>query len=96
LAYPGHDLIFPKQTPAEERLMDYFWPANCAGAPPEYFTESVELLRTVKHREAEVVARLRGYLTFVQDAEVRNEIETFIHTLEEKQVAKTKKTEKKR
>jgi hypothetical protein len=94
MAYPGHDLKFEQRTPGEERLMDYFWPANCIGAPPEYFRESVDLLKTVKHREAEVVARLRGYLNYVQDTAVRTEIETLIRTLEEKRLARGKKAEK--
>jgi hypothetical protein len=50
----------------------------------------------VKHREAEVIARLSGYLTCVQDVELRIEIETLIRTLEEKHLARTKKAEKKK
>jgi hypothetical protein len=93
--YPGEHIKFEERTPGEERLFDYFWPANCAGAPPKYFRESVDLLKTVKNREAAVIARLRDYLTYVQDATLRNEIETLISTMEEKQLTKAKTKRKK-
>jgi hypothetical protein len=92
--YPGMYLKVKKRSPGEERLEDFFWPADCVNAPPEYFRECITLLNTVKDREAEIVTRLRGYLEFAKDPEVRNEIDTFIRRLEEKMVAKTKKAGK--
>jgi G3E family GTPase len=96
MPYPGHNLKIDKRTPGEERLTDYFWPADCIDAPPEHFRQSIALLKTVRHREAEIIVRLRGYLEFAQDPDVRNEIEAFIRTLEEKKPTKPKNTEKKK
>jgi hypothetical protein len=93
--YPGMYLKLKKKSPGEERLEDFFWPAACAEGTPEYSRQSIQLLKTVRQREAEIITRLRGYLEFAKDVEVRNEIETFIRTLEEKLLAKAKKAEKK-
>jgi hypothetical protein len=93
--FPGRDIKFPKRTPGEERLMDYFWPCACAEGTPEYFRESIALLKTVVRREEEIIVRLGGYLEFAKDPEVRTEIEAFIHSLEEKLLAQAKKAEKK-
>jgi hypothetical protein len=85
MSYPGHEINFPTRTPAEERLMDHFWPSSCIGASPEYFRECIDLLKTVKGRETEIVNRLRGYLEYAKDPEVRKEIEGFMRTMAEKQ-----------
>ena len=41
----------------------------------------IALLKTVQRREDEIITRLRGYLEFAEDPEVRDEIEIFIRTL---------------
>ena len=95
MPYPGHGLDLVERMPGEQRLFDYFWPANCAGSPPEYFRESIELLKTVENREAEVIARLREYLKYVNEPALSEEIATLICTLAEKK-AKKEKGEKRR
>jgi hypothetical protein len=66
--YPGMYLKIKQQSPGEERLDNFFWPADCINAPPEYFGESIVLLKTVKQREAEIITRVRGYLEYAEDA----------------------------
>jgi hypothetical protein len=78
----------------EECLENFFWPADFVNAPPEHFRECIALLKTVKDREEEIVLRLRGYLEFADDAAVRQEIEIFIRTLEDKQLAQATKAKK--
>jgi hypothetical protein len=93
--YPGMYLKIKPKTPGEQQLDDFFWPADCVNAPPDYFRECIALLRTVKNRDAEIAARLRGYLDFATDTAVRQEIEAFIDSLEKKQSAQRKKAERK-
>jgi len=47
MPYPGHDLKFPMQTPAEERLCDWTAVFDCQGRPDAYFEESLALLRAM-------------------------------------------------
>ena len=64
--FPGKYLKIKKKTAGEERLEDFFWPAECINAPPEYFRECIALLKTVQRREDEIITRLRGYLEFAR------------------------------
>jgi hypothetical protein len=56
MAYPGHDLKFPPQTPAEERLSDWTAVFNCQGRPDAYFEECLALLRTLPNGRAFLLA----------------------------------------
>src|ERR1700732_3620652 len=98
MAYPGHDLKFPFQTPAEERLCDWTAVFNCQGRPDAYFEESFALLRTIKSQHAEVIDKLKLYLQHAKGELLRCEIsseierrEALIRATEEKELKKSEK-----
>jgi hypothetical protein len=74
MPYPGHDLKFPAQTHAQERLRDWTAVFNCMGRPDAYFEESLALLRTVKNQDAEVISKLTLYLQHAKGELLRCEI----------------------
>ena len=101
MPYPGHDLRFPTQTPAEERLYDWTAPFNCDGREASYFAQGLELLRSIPNRHGEVIEKLKLYLEHAKGELLRCEIsaeierrEALIRSLEEKELKKAKKIEK--
>jgi hypothetical protein len=101
MAYPGHDLKFPPQTPAEERLCDWTAVFNCRGRPDAYFEESLALLRGIKTRNAEVIDKLNLYLKHAKGkllhCEISHEIakrEALIRSMEKEEPTKSKKVAK--
>jgi hypothetical protein len=99
--YPGHDLKFPAQTNAQEKLRDWTAVFNCIGRPDAYFEESLALLRTVKNQHAEVISKLALYLQHAKGellrCEISQEIErrgALIRSMKKKEPTKSKKVEK--
>jgi hypothetical protein len=102
MAYPGHDLKFSAQTPAEERLCDWTAVFNCPGREDSYFEESLGLLRSIKNRHRDVIDKLKLYLQHAKGELLRCEIsaeierrEALIRTMEKKAQKKSEKAEKK-
>jgi hypothetical protein len=96
-----HDLKFPIQTLAEERLCDWTAVFNCQRRPDAYFEESIALLRSIKTRHTEVIEKLNLYQQHAKGELLRSEIsseierrEALIRATEEKELKKSEKAEK--
>jgi hypothetical protein len=94
MSYPSQHLNFPPQTPADERLCDWTAMFICIGRPDEYFEESLALLRSIKARHAEVIAKLNLYLQHAKGELVRYELSAEIERRKKLIRAAEKKSEK--